>query len=377
MPDPDTLPELAVPLPGGGRPSGLILRPWRQADAGDVADLCQDPDIQRWTSVPSPYSLDDAVRFIDHSAAAWIAGGAASFAVCDAASDAILASVTLRCRLDEPRHAEVGYWCGADARGRGVMTTATRAICTWGFEELSLARISWYADRGNEASWRVALQVGFRFEGAVRAVLPDGHGSFVDAWSGGLLPGEVATGRVPLPFGADPVLRDGPVTVRRWREEDVDAYVALRADDSVREWEGDFGSNAPTRSSAYERLCVADVEGWLMGTRAAFAIDVEGTPAGHVGVQRVHPRLAEIGWWLGSAHRGRGVAGRALGRVVHWAESVGLERLEARVHADNGPSQALAERAGFRREGRLSAEAPHHGRWEDAYLYGLLTADRP
>lgn len=364
--------KLDAHLPGGGRPSGLVLRPWVAADIDEVTGICQDRDIQRWTSVPSPYSRADAVGFVDQSDADWAAGRAANFAVCDGATDTVLASAALRVSLDEPRHAELGYWCAPEARGRGVMTAAARVLCEWGFAELGLIRITWHADRGNEGSWRVAHQVGFQFEGATRNALPDGHGGFVDAWTAGLVPGEVPIERVPLPFGTDPVLRDGAVVVRRWREADISAYVALRADESVREWDGAFGSAAPTTASAYERLCIADVEGWLLGTRAALAIDVDGTPAGHIGVQRVHSRLAEIGWWLGSAYRGQGVAARALSRVTEWAATVGLERLEARIHAANGPSQALAERVGFRREGRLTAEAPHHGRWEDAYLYAML-----
>jgi RimJ/RimL family protein N-acetyltransferase len=350
----------------------VVLRPWVTTDIDQLTDICQDRDIQRWTSVPSPYSHADAVGFVETSDAGWAAGRAANFAVCDGASDAVLASVALRVSLDEPRHAELGYWCALEARGRGVMTAAARVLCEWGFTELGLVRITWHADRGNEASWRVAHQVGFQFEGATRNALPDGRGGFVDAWTAGLLPGEIPAERVPLPFGTDPVLRDGPVVVRRWREADISAYVALRADESVREWDGAFGAAPATTASAYDRLCIGDVEGWLLGTRAAFAVDLDGEPVGHIGVQRVHARLAEIGWWLGSAYRGRGIAARALSQVTDWATTVGLDRLEARIHVANGPSQALAERVGFRREGRLASEAPHHGRWEDAYLYALL-----
>lgn len=364
--------ELAVDLAGPGRPAGLVLRPWRDADVALLTELCQDPDIQRWTMVPSPYARRDALEFVARSQASWRDGRAANFAVCDAATDAVLGSTALRPSLDHPHQAEIGYWCGATARGRGVTTAAGRTLCAWAFTQLGLARITWHADRGNEASWRVAHQIGFRFEGVTRAALPDGRGAFADAWTGGLLAGEVRSERAPLPFGPDPVLRDGPVLVRRWREADIDAYVALRGERSVREWDGAYGIEPANRTNAYERLCVSDVEGWLLGTRAALAVQVNGEVAGHVAVHRTHERLAEVGWWLGSAYRGRGYAARAVALIGAWAASIGLERLEARIHAANGPSQALAARVGFVREGRLSADAPRHGRWEDGFLYALL-----
>ena len=42
----------------------VTLRPWREEDAPDVARICQDPEIPRWTNVPSPYSEEDARAFI-------------------------------------------------------------------------------------------------------------------------------------------------------------------------------------------------------------------------------------------------------------------------------------------------------------------------
>lgn len=368
--------ELVVRVPGGARPAGLRLRPWRSADADAVTRLCQDPAIGRWTAVPCPYTPADGAAFVRAiSPGGWADGSAASFAVCDAGTDEVLASVTIRRQSGASQHGEVGFWCGAPARGQGVMTAATRAACRWAFEELGLTRIAWRADPGNEGSWRVAYQSGFRFEGTSRAVLADRRGGFVDAWVGGLLPGEVPAERVPLPLGPDPALPDGPVTVRRYAESDVEAWAALRGQDSTREWDGTQALERPTRQQAYHRLRVADVEGWMAGVRAAFGIFRDGQLAGHVAINLHHRRLGEIGWWLGEQFRGSGTATRGLRLATGWASSVGIERIEARIHTANGPSRALAERAGFRPEGRLTAEAPHHGRWEEGLLYALLTAD--
>lgn len=369
MPEPLPPTELAVPLPGGRRPAGLLLRPWRADDAGAVAALCADPDIARWTPVPAGYRPEDGRVFVaETSPREWAEGSRAHFAVCDAASGEVLASVGLRRSRDDPWHGEIGYWCGAPHRGQGVGTAAVKAVCAWGFDVLGLARIGWRADRGNEASWRVAIQAGFVFEGTQRGGLPTAAGH-ADAWVAGLRPGEIPAGRVPLPFGPDPVLADGEVTVRRWHEADLGDWVRLR-DASVREWDGGVGADEPPdRTVAWQRICVRDVEGWLTGTRASFAICLDGDVAGHVGLRRDRPWAAEVGWWVGAPYRGTGVGTRGVELACRWAAVVGLERLEARIHVDNGPSQALARRCGFRREGRLGGEARRGSRRGDGLLF--------
>ena len=44
--------------------NGLLLRPWRPDDADAVHRACQDPDIQRWTTVPRPYLREHADAFV-------------------------------------------------------------------------------------------------------------------------------------------------------------------------------------------------------------------------------------------------------------------------------------------------------------------------
>lgn len=170
----------------------LHLRPFGPADAAASFAMCQDPDIQRWTQVPSPYTEDDARVFTSEVAPnGWSSGAEAIFAVCDATSGALLGSVGLHLdRGGDDAMGEIGYLCAPEARGRGVITQATAAVCRWGFDALDLGRIEWLAQIGNVASRRVAEKVGFTMEGVSRARLVH-RGNRVDAWVAGLLPGEV------------------------------------------------------------------------------------------------------------------------------------------------------------------------------------------
>jgi RimJ/RimL family protein N-acetyltransferase len=59
---------------------------------------------------------------------------------------------------------------GADARGRGVATAATRLAGNWAFEAVpELARLQLRAAVENVASNRVAEKAGFTREGVLRA----------------------------------------------------------------------------------------------------------------------------------------------------------------------------------------------------------------
>ncbi len=95
--------------------NGLLLRPWLPADATEVLRACQDPQIQRWTTLPSPYLPEHATGFVTtHTRHAWTNGTAAPFGVFDPASGEMLGADGL---ISIRRGAgEVGYWVAPWAR---------------------------------------------------------------------------------------------------------------------------------------------------------------------------------------------------------------------------------------------------------------------
>ena len=174
----------------------LLLRAPRPEDAAAVFRACQDPEIQRWTTVPSPYTEEHATQFVTEiGPTAWASGEGASFVVLDRRTGELLASVGLDHITERDvaagGRAELGYWCAPWARGRGVMTDAAGRVCRWGFDELGPARIDWYAEVGNAGSRRVAEKLGLRIEGMQRSRLVN-KGERRDGWVGGLLRQEFA-----------------------------------------------------------------------------------------------------------------------------------------------------------------------------------------
>jgi RimJ/RimL family protein N-acetyltransferase len=164
----------------------VTLRRFREDDVPALTEACQDPEIPRWTNVPSPYTEEDARVFIHDT----LRGDREemSLAIADARTDELLGAIGLRLRA--PGLAEIGYWLAAPARGRGAATRAARLICQWAFAEMPLARMQLHTLPGNEASERVAERAGFTREGVLRS-FGEMKGRRVDITMFSLLPGEL------------------------------------------------------------------------------------------------------------------------------------------------------------------------------------------
>jgi RimJ/RimL family protein N-acetyltransferase len=140
----------------------VTLRPFERNDVEAIVAACQDPEIPRWTSVPSPYTEADALAWLE-------SGEEESFAVVDRSSGELLGSIGVR--FPDDGLAEVGYWVAKEARGRGVATRALVLVSAWVFERADVGRLQLRADTKNLASQRVAEKAGFVREGVLRSGL--------------------------------------------------------------------------------------------------------------------------------------------------------------------------------------------------------------
>lgn len=63
---------------------------------------------------------------------------------------------------------EVGVWLDRGAVGRGLVTSAVRAMVDWAVDARGMTRVEWRADPSNTRSVAVAERLGFTFEGVLR-----------------------------------------------------------------------------------------------------------------------------------------------------------------------------------------------------------------
>lgn len=171
----------------------LTLRPLTAADADAVHRACQDEDIQRWTTIPSPYLPEHAKNFVDHtSQAGWRGATLCTWGSFIRAEGMLASSVGLSFP-GRAGFAEIGFWTAKEHRGRGCTAEAVTAVAQWAFTVLGVQRLEWLAIVGNEASRSVADRVGFTFEGTLRSYILQ-RGVRRDAWVGSLLPTDAAFG---------------------------------------------------------------------------------------------------------------------------------------------------------------------------------------
>jgi RimJ/RimL family protein N-acetyltransferase len=173
------------------RDDRVVLRLPDERDVDAVVDACQDPDIPRFTRVPSPYRRQDAVEWVARTAEHRQDGTAAGFVIADPDDDSLLGAISLM-RLDDARAVgEVGYWVARDARRRGIATRAVRLIARWGVLDLGLARVELMTRVDNLASQGVAERAGFTREGLLRSYATLGCG-IADVIMFSLIPADLA-----------------------------------------------------------------------------------------------------------------------------------------------------------------------------------------
>jgi len=127
-----------------------------------------------------------------------------------------------------------------------------------------------------------------------------------------------------------------------------------------------------------------DAEAWLAHATSEdpprnFAIEVEGAFAGGIGMKLqsdVDRISAELGYWLGEAFWGRGIATAAISGFVPWAfEAFQLERIYATPFEWNVASARALEKAFFNKEGVMRRAAIKDGVVTDVPLYARIRTE--
>lgn len=167
----------AKPLPRVLDAEPYLLRLPEPGDCDAVVAVCQDPEISRWTMVPSPYGPEEFAAYLALSAAGWEERSSLNLLVFDRAGE-LLASVGAATDWAVSQ-AQLGYYAAAAARGRGVVTAAAGAVCDWLFAA-GFARVEARVIEGNVASGRLLERLGFELDQTRRDVDADGCGDGVD-----------------------------------------------------------------------------------------------------------------------------------------------------------------------------------------------------
>lgn len=153
----------AIAFPDPPLTDGVVtLRAYTDADVPALVEICRDPEVPRWTLVPSPYGETEARDWIARVPDGLATGSRVTFAIADARdSAALLGSVGLQAIDWDVRAADIGYMLGPRARGRGFATRAVQLAAGWAFGTLGLERLELRTMEQNAASRAVAERAGF------------------------------------------------------------------------------------------------------------------------------------------------------------------------------------------------------------------------
>lgn len=168
----------------------LLLRTVGPQDTDAVYAAVQDPDIQRWTTIPSPYLPEHAQSFTEQLVPeGWANGSMFTWGIFlpEGEDLAGMLSITMR----SLGTAEIGFWSTKQHRGNGYVTEAARTTSHWAFTHISIDRMEWRAEVGNTASRAVAQRAGFTLEGTLRSAI-NNKGVRRDCWIASLLPSDLS-----------------------------------------------------------------------------------------------------------------------------------------------------------------------------------------
>ena len=143
------------------------LRELQPHDAQWIHRACQDTDIQRWTTVPRPYTREHAESFVvDHG------GELAAYAIVTALTNEPVGVAGLHHVRDGI--ASVGYWVAPWGRGHRAAASALRVLRTLIHRNTEAHTVRALIAETNVASRRTAERAGFTMAGPDSDTCPDG-----------------------------------------------------------------------------------------------------------------------------------------------------------------------------------------------------------
>lgn len=193
--------------------------------------------------------------------------------------------------------------------------------------------------------------------------------------------------RAPVAWPAEAA--HGPVALRPLRRRDARAWSELRVRNRrwLEPWDG-APERAP-RGRWHERHSPAAFTALLRtlrrearaGRAFPFAVTYDGRLVGQVTVGSVVRGAfdsASVGYWVDEGVAGRGIAPTAVALAVdHAFDVAGLHRVEIVIRPENRPSLRVAEKLGFRAEGRHERYLFIDGAWRDHLAFALVREDVP
>jgi ribosomal-protein-alanine N-acetyltransferase len=144
----------------------LILRPLHETDLEGFARIRSNPDVARYQSWSTPFSLEQARQLlremptsIEGNPGRWF-----SFAIERQSEPGIIGEFAVHLLAEDESQAMFGFTIDASLQRQGYASEALCGVLDYLFEELHLHRVIAICDVENIASKTVLEKIGFRRE---------------------------------------------------------------------------------------------------------------------------------------------------------------------------------------------------------------------
>lgn len=154
-------------------------------------------------------------------------------------------------------------------------------------------------------------------------------------------------------------------------------------DDAIRRSLPDLNQWLPWARMDYEHgdtnaFIRESIQAWKEDRAWDYSIRFKEAPDRHIGnvsmwtVSKLG-KIAEFGYWVRSDETSKGICTEAVERVLEESfTALGYHKVVLRIAVGNDPSDRVAEKLGFTREGVLREELLIRGNWVDHSLWSLL-----
>jgi len=182
-----TVGSLPYPLRLTG--DGIVLREWRPEDLDALVTMLDEPDIARWTPMPSPFDTEAGIAYLKRAYQGRVSGRRIQLAVTADGGEPLGEVLLFGAGAEE---VELGYLIGEPHRRRGLASGALSLLSTYAQGTLNLSRLVLRIDPRNTASTSVARRCGYRLTGEAPILQEGPWGpTSLDTWE--LLEGQAGT----------------------------------------------------------------------------------------------------------------------------------------------------------------------------------------
>ena len=129
-----------IPDPGELRRGGVVLRRWDFADLACVEEASLNAVITSGTTVPSPFSDEEVVRFVERQWGRHASGEGLSLTMADVATNVSVGQINLLHR-QQPGVVGIAYFVVASRRGQGFAGNAVQVLSRWALSLLAVVRL--------------------------------------------------------------------------------------------------------------------------------------------------------------------------------------------------------------------------------------------